>query len=107
MTVALSLLAVAAVVAGRLHVLLQILQQEHYENARLYRWVRRDLRRLAPLVAAAVLAGGVLADRLGVIAAAAALAAAVRVRGADVAARPGQAAGVHRPREAAVRASAW
>ena len=77
MTVALSLLAVAAVVAGRLHVLLQILQQEHYENARLYRWVRRDLRRLAPLVAAAVLAGGVLADWLGVIAAAAALAAAV------------------------------
>jgi UDP-N-acetylmuramoyl-tripeptide--D-alanyl-D-alanine ligase len=75
-TVALSLLAVAAVVAGRLHVLLQILQQEHYENARLYRWVRRDLRRLAPLVAAAVLAGGLLADWLGVIAASAALAAA-------------------------------
>ena len=71
-TVALSLLAVAAVVAGRLHVLLQILQQEHYENARLYRWVRRDLRRLAPLVAIAVLAGGLLADWLGVIAAAAA-----------------------------------
>ena len=58
MTVALSLLAVAAVVAGRLHVLLHVFQQEHYENARLYRWVRRDLRRLAPLVAAAVLAGG-------------------------------------------------
>ena len=76
MTVALSLLAVAAVVAGRLHVLLQILQQEHYENARLYRWVRRDLRRIAPLVAAAVLAGGLLADWLGVIAAAAAVAAA-------------------------------
>jgi UDP-N-acetylmuramoyl-tripeptide--D-alanyl-D-alanine ligase len=75
-TVALSLLAVAAVVAGRLHVLLQILQQEHYENARVHRWVRRDLRRLAPLVAAAVLAGGVLADWLGVIAAGAALAAA-------------------------------
>jgi UDP-N-acetylmuramoyl-tripeptide--D-alanyl-D-alanine ligase len=75
-TVALSLLAVAAVFAGRLHVLLQILQQEHYENARLYRWVRRDLRRLAPLVAAAVLAGGLLAEGLGVIAAAAGVAAA-------------------------------
>jgi UDP-N-acetylmuramoyl-tripeptide--D-alanyl-D-alanine ligase len=76
-TTALLLLAVAAVAAGRLHVLLQILQQEHYESARLYRWVRRDLRRLAPLPAAAVLAGGLLAEWLGVVAAAVGLAAAV------------------------------
>jgi len=65
-TVALALLAVAAAAAGRLHVLLHVLQQEHYENARLYRWVRRDARRFAPALAAAVLAGGVLADLVGV-----------------------------------------
>jgi len=76
-TVALALLAVAAAVAGRLHVLLHVFQQEHYENARLYRWVRRDLRRLGQPVAVAVLAGGVLADWLGVIVAAAGLAAAL------------------------------
>jgi UDP-N-acetylmuramoyl-tripeptide--D-alanyl-D-alanine ligase len=75
-TVALLLLAVAAVAAGRLHVLLQILQQEHYENARLYRWVRRKPRRFAPLEAAAVLAGGLLVEWLGVIAAGAGLVAA-------------------------------
>jgi UDP-N-acetylmuramoyl-tripeptide--D-alanyl-D-alanine ligase len=74
-TVALALLAVAAVAAGRLHVLLHVLQQEHYENARLYHWVRRDLRRLVPLLAAAVLAGGVLAEWLGVAVAAVGLAA--------------------------------
>ncbi len=78
MTVALALLAVAAAVAGQLHILLQILQQEHYENARLYVWVRRDLgRRLGQPVAAAVLAGGVLADFLGVVVAAVGLAAAL------------------------------
>jgi UDP-N-acetylmuramoyl-tripeptide--D-alanyl-D-alanine ligase len=76
-TLALALLAVAAAVAGRLHVLLHVLQQEHYENARLYRWVRRDPRRLAPALAAAVLAGGVLADLLGAVAAAAGLVAAL------------------------------
>ena len=77
MTVALALLAVAAVLAGRLHVLLHVFQQEHYENARLYVWVRRDLeRRLATPAAAAVLCGGVLADFLGAIVAAAGLAAA-------------------------------
>jgi UDP-N-acetylmuramoyl-tripeptide--D-alanyl-D-alanine ligase len=76
-TVAAALLAVAAVLAGRLHVLLHVLQQEHYENARLYRWIRHDLgARLATPVAAAVLAGGVLADLLGVIAAAAGFGAA-------------------------------
>jgi UDP-N-acetylmuramoyl-tripeptide--D-alanyl-D-alanine ligase len=76
-TLALALLAVAAAVAGRLHVLLHVFQQEHYENARLYHWVRRDLRRLAPALAATVLAGGALAELLGVFAAAAGLAAAV------------------------------
>jgi UDP-N-acetylmuramoyl-tripeptide--D-alanyl-D-alanine ligase len=75
--VTVALLAVAVAVAGRLHVLLQILQQEHYENARLYRWVRRDLRRLAQPLAAAVLVAGVLADRLGAAAAAVALVAAL------------------------------
>ena len=78
MTVALVVLAVAAVLAGRLHVLLHVLQQEHYETARLYVWVRRNVgRRLATPAAAAVLCGGVLADLLGVVVAAAGLAAAV------------------------------
>jgi UDP-N-acetylmuramoyl-tripeptide--D-alanyl-D-alanine ligase len=76
-TVALALLAVAAAVAGRLHVLLQILQQEHYENARLHVWVRRDLRRLGQPVAVAILLGGVLADFLGVAVSAVGLAVAV------------------------------
>ncbi len=78
MTVALALLAVAAAIAGRLHVLLHAFQQEHYENARLYVWVRRDLgRRLAPALAAAVLAGGLLAGWLGVVVAAVGLLAAL------------------------------
>ena len=77
MTLTLALLAVAAAAAGRLHVLLHVFQQEHYENARLHHWVRRDPRRLAPALAAALLAGGVLADLLGAPAAAAGLAAAV------------------------------
>jgi UDP-N-acetylmuramoyl-tripeptide--D-alanyl-D-alanine ligase len=77
-TVALALLAVAAAVAGRLHVLLHALQQEHYESARLHVWVRRDLgRRLAPALAAAVLAGGLLAGWLGVAVAAVGLLAAL------------------------------
>jgi len=77
-TVALALLAVAAVLAGRLHVLLHVLQQEHYENARLHHWVRRDLTtRLAAPLAAVVLAGGVLADLLGSIVAGAGFGAAV------------------------------
>jgi UDP-N-acetylmuramoyl-tripeptide--D-alanyl-D-alanine ligase len=68
-TVAAALLvaaAVAVLVAGRLHVLLHTLQQEHYENARLYRWVRADWRRLQPLLVVAVLLGGVPANWLGV-----------------------------------------
>ena len=78
MTLALALLAVAAVLAGRLHVLLHVLQQEHYENARLYVWVRRDLqRRLATPLAVAVLIGGLLAEWLGVVVAGAGLGAAV------------------------------
>ena len=77
MTVALALLAVAAVLAGRLHVLLHVHQQEHYESARLYVWVRRDLTRLAQLPAVAVLAGGLLADVLGAIVAGVGLAAAL------------------------------
>ena len=78
MTLALTLLAVAAVLAGRLHVLLHAFQQEHYENARLYLWVRRGLgTRLGQPVAAAVLVGGVLADLLGVILAGAGFGAAV------------------------------
>ena len=78
MTVALALLAVAAALAGRLHVLLHVFQQEHYENARLYVWVRRDLKaRLAAPVAVAVLVVGVLADLLGAIVAAAGLGAAL------------------------------
>jgi UDP-N-acetylmuramoyl-tripeptide--D-alanyl-D-alanine ligase len=77
-TVALALIAVAAGLAGRLHVLLHVFQQEHYENARLYVWVRRDLgRRLGQPLAVAVLAGGVLADLLGVIVAGAGLGAAL------------------------------
>jgi UDP-N-acetylmuramoyl-tripeptide--D-alanyl-D-alanine ligase len=69
--------AVAAFVAGRLHVLLQILQQEHYENARLYRWVRADWRRLSPVLVVIVLLGGVPAGWLGVALAAFALATAL------------------------------
>jgi UDP-N-acetylmuramoyl-tripeptide--D-alanyl-D-alanine ligase len=76
-TVALALLAVAAVLAGRLHVLLHILQQEHYENARLYRWVRHDLRRFDWPLVAAVFVGAGLADWLGAPVAAAGLAAAL------------------------------
>ena len=78
MTLVLTLLAVAAVLAGRLHVLLHAFQQEHYENARLYLWVRRGLAtRLAPPAAAAVLIAGVLADLLGAIVAAVGVAAAL------------------------------
>jgi len=51
--------AVAALLAARLHVLLQMLQQEHYENARLLVWLRRDKRRLEPLLAVALAAAGV------------------------------------------------
>ena len=36
MTLTFALLAFAAAVAGRLHVLLHVFQQEHYENARLH-----------------------------------------------------------------------
>ncbi|HWM08250.1 MAG TPA: UDP-N-acetylmuramoyl-tripeptide--D-alanyl-D-alanine ligase [Solirubrobacteraceae bacterium] len=43
MSVAITLLAVAVCLAGQLHLLLHAFQQEHYENARLYLWVRRDL----------------------------------------------------------------
>jgi len=49
-------LAVLAVLAGRLHVLLHLLQQEHYETRRLRVWVARRGER-AWLPALAVLAG--------------------------------------------------
>jgi UDP-N-acetylmuramoyl-tripeptide--D-alanyl-D-alanine ligase len=38
--------AAAAALCGRLHVLLHVLQQEHYESARLRIWLRRDPSRL-------------------------------------------------------------
>src|SRR4051794_38596956 len=78
------LVAVAAVLAGRVHVLLHMLQQEHYENARLYVWVRRDLRRLEPAAAVALLVAGAIVALLasasevaGLVAAAAAAVLAV------------------------------
>src|SRR5689334_18440820 len=59
MTTAIAVLACLAALAallGRLHLLLHVLQQEHYENARLTRWVASDRARLG-LVTAAALAG--------------------------------------------------
>jgi UDP-N-acetylmuramoyl-tripeptide--D-alanyl-D-alanine ligase len=53
-------LAVGALLAGRLHVLLHMLQQEHYENARLLVWIRLDRTRWAPSAATAALVAGIL-----------------------------------------------
>lgn len=55
-------LAVAAYAAGSFHVLLQILQQEHYENARLHRWPGASLRRLNRTSAGLVGSVGLLAQ---------------------------------------------
>lgn len=67
MTVALFAVALTGLLAtaGRLHILLQMLQQEHYENARLYRWVRQDRKRHRLLTATAVLGAGALSAVLG------------------------------------------
>jgi UDP-N-acetylmuramoyl-tripeptide--D-alanyl-D-alanine ligase len=81
-------LAVAALLAGRLHVLLHMLQQEHYENARLLVWLRLDRTRWFPAdVFASIIAGELvaigwsIAHWLGVVVAVVALVgAAVRVR---------------------------
>jgi UDP-N-acetylmuramoyl-tripeptide--D-alanyl-D-alanine ligase len=75
-TVAVALLALAAVLAARLHVLLQMLQQEHYENARLYVWLGRDRGRLQLPLAAAVVVAGALVELLRSASAAAGLASA-------------------------------
>ena len=48
LTAALLILGVGALLAGRLHVLLQMLQQEHYENARLHVWVHASAAACAP-----------------------------------------------------------
>jgi UDP-N-acetylmuramoyl-tripeptide--D-alanyl-D-alanine ligase len=61
MTTAIAVLACLAALAallGRLHLLLHVLQQEHYENARLTRWVASDRARLGLVTAAAVVAAG-------------------------------------------------
>ena len=69
-------LAALAVSAGRFHVLLHVLQQEHYENARLYRWVRKepDRWRLPSAIMLPVAAG--LSELAGHWAAGAAIAVA-------------------------------
>ncbi len=59
-----------AVAGGRFHVLLHMLQQEHYENARLYGWVRKDVSRLALPVAAAGALAGLAAQLAGAVPAA-------------------------------------
>ena len=59
--------AVLAALAGRSHVLLQMLQQEHYEAARLRVWVGRSPKRLALPEAAGVLLLGVLVSVLDLL----------------------------------------
>ena len=56
--------AAAAALCGRLHVLLHVLQQEHYENARLRVWLRRDPSRLEWPASLLLAAGGVGAAAL-------------------------------------------
>jgi UDP-N-acetylmuramoyl-tripeptide--D-alanyl-D-alanine ligase len=80
-----TLVAVAAVVAGRTHVLAQMLQQEHYENARLYVWLRRDRSRHQLPVAIAVAAAGGLIALAAAASDAAGLAVAVIAAGVAVA----------------------
>lgn len=60
LAVALFTLTVAVMLAGRLHVLLHMLQQEHYENARLLVWIGLDRRRWEPELAVGALAFGLL-----------------------------------------------
>jgi UDP-N-acetylmuramoyl-tripeptide--D-alanyl-D-alanine ligase len=59
LTAALLVSGVAVLLAGRLHVLLQMLQQEHYENARLHVWVRRQRRPFRPQLTDAVFVAAV------------------------------------------------
>ena len=74
----------AALVAGRLHVLLQMLQQEHYENARLYVWLRREPSRFGLPLAAAAFAFAVAVGLLSSVAALAGLACALALCGCGV-----------------------
>lgn len=56
---------IAALVVARMHVLLQMLQQEHYENARLYVWLRRGAGRLELSLATVVGVSGLVVALLG------------------------------------------
>jgi UDP-N-acetylmuramoyl-tripeptide--D-alanyl-D-alanine ligase len=67
LTAALLVLSVAALAAGRLHVLLQMLQQEHYENARLHVWVQRERRRLRPQVVDAAFVAAIVVGVLSAV----------------------------------------
>ena len=92
MTAAIAVLACLAVLAsllGRLHVLLHVLQQEHYENARLIGWVASSRSRLGVPIALCLLAAGAVVSGMQAIAdaAAVALAAAALVAGAAVSVR--------------------
>jgi len=58
-------LAVACVAAARAHRLLHILQQEHYENARLRVWLRRDVKRYELASGVAALGAGAAVQAAG------------------------------------------
>jgi UDP-N-acetylmuramoyl-tripeptide--D-alanyl-D-alanine ligase len=70
MTLAMIALACAAlaVATGRLHVLLHMLQQEHYENARLHLWVRKEADRRQLPTAVALVVAGVITEAAGLVA---------------------------------------
>jgi UDP-N-acetylmuramoyl-tripeptide--D-alanyl-D-alanine ligase len=74
---ALLVLAIAALLAGRLHVLLHMLQQEHYEHTRLLVWIRLDRRRWDLLWAGYLLVLGLLMAGFSAIAGGLALAPAI------------------------------
>ncbi len=84
-TVAAVTAGIAALLAARLHVLLQMLQQEHYESARLYVWLRRDRGRWALPLAAVVCAGGVVVALLAELSPVVALVVAAAGAGCGVA----------------------
>src|SRR5690349_8381819 len=87
MTTAIAVLACLAALAallGRLHLLLHVLQQEHYENARLTRWVASGRARLGLVTAAAVVVAGVIVSAVQSASDAAGLAVAVVAVGGAV-----------------------
>ncbi len=59
-------LGVACAAGARAHRLLHILQQEHYENARLRVWLGRDVTRYEPVSGAVALGAGAAVQAVGV-----------------------------------------